>query len=99
MAEEESCQDLVGGLGPWHSGRQTMSERASGQKGSDAWSLEQSGLQDWGAWSGPHRGVGTLWAGRSVRKLREVGRVPSGRGVFVWSLSGECLWVRGRSCA
>lgn len=58
MAEEESCQDLVGGLGPWHSGHQTMSEGTSGQKGSDAWSLEQSGLRDW--WGG----VGATWGCR-----------------------------------
>lgn len=98
-AEEEPCQDLVGGLGPWHSGHKAMSEEA-GPKGSDAWSLEQSGLRGWGERSGPQRGVSALWAGRGFRKLRaEVGRAPSGRSAFVGSLSGEPLWVRGRSCA
>lgn len=73
-----------------------MSEEA-GPKGSDAWSLEQSGLRGWGERSGPQPGVSALWAGRGFRKLRaEVGRAPSGRSAFVGSLSGESLWARRR---
>lgn len=77
-----------------------MTEKASGQEGSDARSLEQSGLRGWGEKSEPHQGVGTLWAGCGFRELRsEVGRARRGRGVFVRSVLGECLWVRDRSCA